>query len=127
MKNENELTEEQIADYCHANKWTSENSMIQNITIICSLARALQAERAKPEGLVWKNSPEWANRAQIMWFNDDQCKARHSENYTRELPKTIEQEIAKKYSEKYLADKCRSLEECMNDMLKEYAEAIKTT
>lgn len=98
MKNDNGITNEELKDYCHANKWASDNSFIGLIEIVCKLARALLAEREEREDMqdVWKDAPEWAtmvcityHQAHVDWSDDIRHKC-----YTRTIPKTGAREKA---------------------------------
>ena len=105
-----------------------------DITIGQRLATALLEERAKPKDDVWKNSPDWAKGACVIWDDGEGQKYTrlyNSERYTRELPKTRVDEIVKETREKirdYLfakdGQKSSVIDEILKSALTKYAEEL---
>ena len=106
MKNENELTDEQIKDailcdgkiaccVCRNNHAGKTGNTSYCVSMLACALLAERDEREKNPGVFDKARPDEAY-AEISFFVDKSSissKGWHIENYTRELPKTIEQEI----------------------------------
>jgi len=119
MKNENELTDEQIADldkYCvgyFANNPTQAYDDFKQL--ICSL----KAERAKPK--VWDGVPENITLIKCDYVGMNNY---YHKDFTRKLPKTRAREIAEKWASRVPGD--GFINACyIEDAIREYAEAIK--
>lgn len=85
-----ELTREEIESY-------KKNKDLFGPHEVHTLVDQLLAEMDKPG--VWDNAPEWATTATVVWYGKG---GQARQDYTRELPKSRERQIAEEYTEKLL-------------------------
>lgn len=100
-KSVTEITNDMLDEYINKSERLFGGHIVKRISELLKESRAeVQRLRDKLATVhdVWEGAPEWANRA-VVSFSDPDCKkGSQSHVYRRELPKTIEQEIAEKYS-----------------------------
>ena len=93
-----------------------------NYAFMADIARALQAERAKPK--VWDGAPGETTIAKVYYYADENALAHTTKRYTRTLPKTRAREIAEETTAHYLDcnNQVRLEEEIESAILKREAE-----
>ena len=87
--------------------------------IVKRLSEMLLEERKQPK--VWDGAPEWASAAKIEWTDaveyENMKKAKHSQTFTRELPKSPIREIAEKVGKEWFGDAKASSHESLYDAI----------
>ena len=61
-----------------------------------AISDCVEALASLPE--VWDDAPEWADCADVTFTDKNRTRKGHTQTYTRTLPKSLEDEIAEKYS-----------------------------
>lgn len=128
----NELTDEQIKFFENITCEDIGKSTVKGIyDDIQRLVKALQAERAKPKDDVWSQAPKESGYAVLRFYKNISTTTNVllCVDFTRPLPKTLEEEIAEKMANQFVTklsgkDQVEGLIICA---LKEYAARIKQT
>lgn len=125
MKEGVKITNEMVDRYISE----SDNDRLFGAHIVNALAKALKEERAtrKDNPGVWDEAPEKSGFVAVNWFEDRDSDSPllKSKDYTRILPKSREDEIAKKAVDRFHRGSSGTLADIIKAALAEYAESLK--